>query len=210
MRPTITTVLAATTLLACAAYTSSSPPDPVTTPATTPTPTVATSTPTPTPSPTPASTAVTADGVIDRTDTDLGIVFTDLPDLTGPAIDALNTYTLFETDSWKATTTSKIPGDLAQITSGSVFDTVKTQADTNKKNGYTIDGVNRIAITDVKDTSSTKATIVTCQSDEDWAVTNKSGDIEKNLGPVVVTATVERPAGMPAWQVSSYAVGDAC
>jgi len=209
MRTTLATAVATATLLACAACTSSDPQDPDTTPATTPTPTVA-ATPTSTASPTPASTAVTADGVIDRTDEDLGIVFTDLPDVTGPAIDALNTYTLFETDFWKATTTSKVPDDLAQITSNSVFDTVKTQADTNKKNGYTIDGVNRIAIIDLKDTSSTKATIVTCQSDEDWVVTNKSGDTEKNLGPVVVTATVERPSGMPAWQVSTYTLGDAC
>jgi len=209
MRTTITTVLATATLLACAACTSSDPQDPVTTPAATPTPTVATSTPTPTASPTPASTAVTADGVIDRTDEDLGIVFTDLPDVTGPAIDALNTYTLFESDFWKATTTSKIPAELEQLTSPKVYDLVKTQVDTNKKNGYTMGGTNRIAITEVKDVDSTSATIVGCHDFDDWQITKKDGSTEEPPAHLSVTVTMSRPPeGL--WQADSYVWGDAC
>ncbi|ROS23832.1 hypothetical protein [Cellulomonas sp. PhB150] len=200
--------MAALVLASSTACTSDDAPDgPMTTAVTTPATTTAPPSPTPTATPTAA-----AEGPIDRTDTDLGIIFTDLPDVTGDAKAAVDVYTLYEADFWKALTTAKIPAELRAITSPAVYTNVKSQVDGNAKAGTTLSGANRVQLVDVK-ADADSASIETCQVSSDWLFTLKDGSTktgpEAGFDPIIIKVTMTHAAGSP-WTVDTYTAGDAC
>jgi hypothetical protein len=203
MRRVWAAVAIASTLAASAAGCSSDdePVAPASTGASTPTPTPAiAATPTPAPSASPV-----ADGPVDRSDKKLGIVFTDLPDVTGAKAAPIDAYTLFESDFWRATTTGKIPAEMRAFTSPGAYAIVKAQVDGNKNAGFTVAGTNRIAFLDTDSTKDT-ATVATCQDAADWQFTDSDGKVQSGsdagFGKVVVTMTLTKPEGLP-WQVET-------
>jgi hypothetical protein len=185
------------------------PVEPATTASSTPR---ETPTPTPTPTATPSASAA-ADGPVDRTDEKLGIIFTDLPDVRGAKTAPIDTYTLFESDFWRATTTGKIPAQLRAFTSPSAYAVVKAQVDGNKAGGFSVAGTNRIAFLETTSSKDT-ATISTCQDASDWQFTDADGKVqsgsEAGFGKVVVTITLTKAKGLP-WQVETVTnTGEKC
>jgi hypothetical protein len=89
------------------------------------------------PSPSPTPTLV---GPVDRSDEAVGIVFEDLPQVTGDALTALDTLTLYELEEQRATTTGEVDPALAMIASPDLVAAVQFQVDSNTTTGWTVGG----------------------------------------------------------------------
>ncbi|MBI9114551.1 hypothetical protein [Sanguibacter suaedae] len=84
-----------------------------------PSPTSATADPVP-PTETPTSEAPQEGVLVDHTDESVGLVFSDLPDVSGDEADILNTYQQFEHEVWFTNTTASLSETVAEVTTGSV------------------------------------------------------------------------------------------
>lgn len=122
--------LVVTALAGCTADDGFEIPEPTVTPAPTPTPT-----PTEDPSPEPG-----ADGPMDRSDTDLGIVFHDLPAVSGDARAALDVLTLFQVEFWRALSSGEIDPLMSTLAAPEVVSVVQAQLDGNASGGWTLLG----------------------------------------------------------------------
>lgn len=87
-------------------------------------PTAVAESPSPTPSP-------TAGLPVDRSDPKLGIVFEPLPAVTGDALTALDTLTLFEVEAWRAMTTGTVDPGLPIIATPGAISQLQAQLDGN-------------------------------------------------------------------------------
>lgn len=101
---------------------------------------LSTATTTPSATPEPIQTP-TPTGPVDRSDEAAGIVFTNLPDLTGDALSAFDTLTLYEVEERRAMIVGVIDPALGFIASPEVLDVVQVQIDGNAEGGWTIGGV---------------------------------------------------------------------
>lgn len=102
------------------------------------------STPTPTPSPTPDP-----DGITIGSDPALGIVFDDVPDLTGVEADVYDTVALYETAYWSTMTTNEVSPLFDVIAAPEVKTMMGQIATTNAGISADISGTYRVQITSV-------------------------------------------------------------
>ena len=121
-------------------------------------------TPEPTPTPTPT-------GPVDRSDEEVGIVFVDLPDVTGDALTAIDALTLYEVEEWRAMTTGVLDPSIAFFVSQEVMEIVQAQLDGNAESGWTIDGV-LVTTVDIVDADAHTAHATVCRDGVDALYTN--------------------------------------
>lgn len=161
----------------------------------------------PTPSP-------TVEGPIDRSDPDLGIVFTDLPDVSGDARSALDMLTLFEVEFWRALSTGAFDPSIGLIASPDVAAIVKAQVDGNVERGWTIDGVFHVTA-DIIEADAATARATMCEDFTDGIFTNDgvtySADEIDLAEASLIEVTLSRSEGADGpWTVTSYAHTDQC
>lgn len=111
------------------------------------------------PSPTP-----TVGLPVDRSDPKLGIVFEAVPAVTGDALTALDTLTLFEVEAWRAMTTGTVDPGLPIIATPGAISQLQAQLDGNAAGGWALSGDLRVKI-DIKEADAHAASAVLC---EDW------------------------------------------
>ena len=105
-----------------------------------------TATPTPTPTPTPTSIAGT---VVDLSDPELGIVFEDVPDLSGDEADVYNWISTFEVEYWRTLTTNQVSPGFDVFASAEERAKMASFAEQNTTAGLEIAGTYRVAIDDI-------------------------------------------------------------
>lgn len=113
----------------------------------------------------PSASPTPVDAPIDRSDPDLGIVFTDLPDVTGDARSALDTLTLFEVEAWRAQKGGVMNDVISLIASSEMVALLQAQLDGNAEGGWTLSGELDVAIT-VEQADAQSALATVCQ---DWS-----------------------------------------
>ncbi|WP_143082704.1 hypothetical protein [Cellulomonas sp. KH9] len=129
----------------------------------------------PTPSPTPAEDAAT-----DLSDAELGIVFVDTPDLTGPAASAHDAVAIFEVEYWRSKTTGATSPALAQFASPELLRKVEYGVQRNSEDGFGFDGTLHITISDVTIDGGT-ATASVCADYSDVLFTNVDGSAPQSF-----------------------------
>lgn len=125
-------------------------------PVETPTPTV-TATPSPSPSP-----AVDPDGIQEQSDPELGIVFEDVPELTGDEADVYDTVALFEKAYWLTMKTNEVHPSFDVLASPEVRDQMSGIAAQNASIGARIGGTFVSTIRDIAIASEGEATASAC------------------------------------------------
>lgn len=162
--------------------------------------------PTPTPTPTPT-------GPVDRSDEEVGIVFEDLPDVTGDALTALDTLTLFEVEEWRAMTTGAIDSDIAFFVAPEVVDLVQAQLDGNVEGGWTVDGVLTVTVQAI-DADAHTAHATVCRDDGSALYTDASGTYtpaELDLPDALLfNAVLSRIDETSPWMLESYDGAGTC
>jgi hypothetical protein len=119
-----------------------------------------------TPSPLPST-----GGPVDRSDEAVGIVFEDLPEVTGDALKALDTLTLYELEERRATTTGVFDPSIAMFASPDVVALVQGQVDGNAESGWTVGGV-LVSVVDIVDADAHTAHATVCRDASDVLYTN--------------------------------------
>jgi hypothetical protein len=150
---------------------------------------------------------------MDRSDPTLGIVFTDLPDVTGDARSAVNTLTLFEVEAWRALTTGVPSPTIPVIATPEVVALVQAQLDGNAGDGWTLSGELHESVS-IDTADAHTATAVVCQ---DWSevVSTKDGvpHTSEELGEdgtVRFDVAMSRVAENDPWMVLNYEWNETC
>lgn len=115
----------------------------------------------PTPSPTPEPSPSPTDGIQVHSDPEVGIVFEDVPDLTGDEAEVYNWIATYQKAYWQTLRTNEVSGILATITSADMQDRLAGIASGNAAGGVSIGGTFRTRISDIVVTGDT-ATGVKC------------------------------------------------
>ncbi|NTW40583.1 MAG: hypothetical protein HGA44_11975 [Cellulomonadaceae bacterium] len=107
---------------------------------------------TPTSTPTPMPT-----GVIETSDTDLGIVFEDVPDLAGDEAEVYNWVAVYEKEFWRILTTNTVAPTVDMLASPELKATLDALAQSNADDKSVIDGTLhvRVSLIDVQGDSAT-------------------------------------------------------
>ncbi|WP_156043739.1 hypothetical protein [Cellulomonas sp. URHE0023] len=162
--------------------------------------------PTPTPTPTPSS------EVQDQSDPALGIVFTDIPDLTGDEADVYNTLATYQKEYWRTLTTNTVSPAFSVIAAAEIQDRMQQIATTNANDLGQIGPVFHTSIGNVVVTGDTAQGAV-CEdfsgatfADKDGTYTPDEAGFEKRLKSV----TLSRVGGENRWIVLTSVVGDPC
>lgn len=173
-------------LSACAAQTSDLP-------GLTASPT-ATATPTPTPSP---------ETIQETSDPDLGIVFEDVPDLTGAEADVYDAVATFEKEYWRMMTTNTVSPAFAIIASPEITARMQQIADQNASVQLLLGGEFHTTISDVTVNGDT-ATASACDDYSDVTGTDPNGTYtsqEVGLENVMKRLTLA-PSPTGGWRVT--------
>lgn len=128
-------------------------------------------TPSPSPTPSATSTDVTA---TDLSDPELGIVFVDTPDLSGPAASAHDAVAIFRVEYWRSLTTGAVSPALVSFISPELLRKVESALQRDKESNYGYSGIIRISISDVVVDGAT-ATASVCADYSDVSFTNADG-----------------------------------
>lgn len=136
--------------------------------------------PTPSPTPTPTPGEVTA---TDLSDPELGIVFVDTPDLTGPAASAHDAVAIFQVESWRSVTTGVVSPALVQFASPELVRKTESLVQKNAEGGWGFDGVMKITISDVVVNGAT-ATVSVCRDYADVMFTNTDGSAPRSYAEI--------------------------
>lgn len=182
-----TATLLGALLTACAARTSDLP-------GLTASPT-ATASPTPTPSP---------EAIQETSDPDLGIVFEDVPDLTGAEADVYDAVATFEKEYWRMMTTNTVSPAFAIIASPEITATMQQIADQNAGVQLLLGGVFHSTISDVTVNGDT-ATASTCDDYNDVTGVDPNGTYtsqEVGLVNVGIRLTLA-PSPTGGWRVTT-------
>lgn len=145
-----------------------------------PTPSVTPSaTPTPTPEPSPT------DGIQVHSDPATGIVFEDVPDLTGDEAAVYNWIATHQNAFWETLRTNKVSATYASMSSTEVQDTAARIAANNASNGVRIGGEFHTRISDIVVTGDT-ATGLVCDDFRQATFTTDAGeftaeDVQQNV-----------------------------
>ena len=186
-------------------------------PATTPSMTTASPSPTVTPTSTPSPTSTDsriAGTVVDLTDPELGIVFTDVPDLSGDEADVYNWATTYEVERWRSMAANAVSPAFTTIASpevqARVAQMVAANADVRAQIGGTLQ-VRVLAITVEDDTA--EATV--CEDYSAVTFTDVDGpDTPEEAGfgePQKATVTLRRaPEGEGVWIVAGDVGAGTC
>ena len=164
----------------------------------------ATTTPSASPEPIPTPTPT---GPVDRSDEAAGIVFTNLPDLTGDALSAFDTLTLYEYLVQQSTTSGVFDSSLRIIAAPDLVEDVEYQVQQNAENGWTLSGVlgTTVAILDA-DAYTTHATV--CHDLTDLRFSQAGAEYTADeLGRDVrtfFTVVLSRFEDTSPWSVESY------
>lgn len=123
-----------------------------------------TGSPTPTASSTPDEIAAT-----DLSDPELGIVFVDTPDLTGPEASAHDAVAIFRKEHWRSQQAGTLSAVLPPLISPTLQEKVEYGLQRNRENGWTVGGTLKVTISDVTiDDTSASATVCLDYSEVDF------------------------------------------
>ncbi len=209
MRRTVAVAVAGVALVLTVSACSGSDPD---MPGLTASPT-ATTTPTPTPTPTPTSTSV-AGTVVDLSDPELGIVFEDLPDLSGDEADVYNWMATYRLEYWRTMRTNQPSPAFSVFTSPELAAEMARLAAENTADGWTVDGTFRVTIDDIVVNGDT-ATARTCDDYSGVTVTATDGPVSlQEAGvdvPLLLDVTLARtPTVDGLWTVLTTTGAGTC
>ena len=155
-----------------------------------------TATPTPTPTPTPSPTSI-AGTVVDLSDPELGIVFEDVPDLSGDEADVYNWMSTYRAEYWRTMRTNEPSPAFSVFTSPELQAEMARLAAENVADGWTVDGEFHVTIGDVAVDGDT-ATATTCDDYSAVTVTDAEGPVTlEEAGvdvPLLLEATLTRSA----------------
>ena len=110
---------------------------------------------TPEPSPTPT------DGIQIHSNTEAGILFDDVPDLTGDEAEVYNWIATYQKAFWETLRTNEVSDTFAAFTSAEVQDSLAQPASNNAAHGFRVGGTFTTWIRDIAVTGET-ATAVNC------------------------------------------------
>lgn len=166
-----------------------------------------TSTPTPSPSPTPDP-----DGILVQSDPEMGIVFDDVPTLTGVEADVYDTVALYEKAYWTTMTTNEVNPMFDILAAPELKDVMARVATNNGNAGAKIGGSYRVRISSVAITGDGTATAVACSDFQDVSF----ADAERSYTPQEAgfgerqRSTYVLRLGAPNWQVVSNEQEGSC
>ncbi len=126
---------------------------------------------TPTPTPSPTSIAGT---VVDLSDPELGIVFEDVPDLSGDEADVYNWVSTFEVEYWRTLTTNSVSPGFDVFASAEERAKMARFAEQNTTAGLEIAGTYRVTIDDIVVNGDT-ATGLACDNYADVTLARPDG-----------------------------------
>ncbi|WP_156043730.1 hypothetical protein [Cellulomonas sp. URHE0023] len=162
--------------------------------------------PSPTPTPTPSS------EVQDQSDPALGIVFTDIPELTGDEADVYNTLATFEKEYWRTLTTNTVSPAFSVIASVEIQDRMQQAATNNANDLVHIAGVFHTSVGSVVVTGDT-AQGSACEDFSQATFADKNGTAtpdEAGFSKRLVPFTLGRVPGEDRWVVLTTVAGDPC
>jgi len=146
-------------------------------------------------------------------DAKLGIVFHDVPRLTGAEAQVYNTLSVGQTEYWRTMTTNAVSPAFAIIGSGTVQNEMQEIVATNTKGKITIGGVFNTTVSDVKVKGDT-ATGVTCDDYKDMTVKDPKGSYTPDqVGygtPSRSDVTLQRIPGKDVWKIQRSVVDGSC
>ena len=163
----------------------------------------ASTTPEPTPTPTPTPTSE----VQDLSDPDLGIVFEQVPDLTGDAAAVYNTLATYEVEYWRMMTTNQVSPAFSVLASAEIQARIQQIAATNAAiEGGTIGGVFRAQVGEVTVDGDT-ATSTLCDDYRDVTFADPQGTYtpeQAGFGePRLAKLTLTRIAAESRWLIQT-------
>lgn len=160
-------------------------------------PEVHTAEPTPTPE---------VDAVRDLSDPAAGIVFTDLPDVTGPEAAAVNAYMTFEVLAWTALTTNVVPVELDSIASMTVVSDVTARVDAQVASGAVRGGTQTTSPrVDLVEADRVSLSACTTEADVEIIYPDRVNMVPEGVSPTY-RATAELALHGTAWVVASHDV----
>lgn len=133
-----------------------------------------TASPTPTASPSPTPEPTPTDGIQVHSDPEAGIVFEDVPDLTGDEAEVYNWIATYQKAFWQTLRTNEVSGTFASFTSAEIQDTMARVAAANTEDDVTIGGTFHTRVFDVVVNGDT-ATGVKCNDFRDATFTTAEG-----------------------------------
>lgn len=162
---------------------------------------------TPTPTPTPTG------GVQDQSDTALGIVFTDVPELSGDEADVWNWIATYEKEYWRTMTTNEVSPAFSAIGSAAVQKSMAEVVRDNRDVSATIGGTFRATVGGVTVDGDT-ATGVACDDYTDVTFEDADGpDTPEEAGfgePRRKRLTLLRGQAEGIWRVETVKVEGTC
>ena len=164
----------------------------------------ATRTPTPTPSPSESPTSI-AGTVVDLSDPELGIVFEDVPDLSGDEADVYNWLSTYRVEYWRTLLSNEPSPAFEVFTSPELQADMAQNAAENAADGWIVEGTFHATIGDIVVEGDT-ATATTCDDYTSVRITDRDGPLTlEELGaevPVLLQATLARSTrGEGTWTV---------
>ena len=170
-----------------------------------------TATPTPTPTPSPTSIAGT---VVDLSDPELGIVFEDVPDLSGDEADVYNWVATFEVEYWRTMTTNQVSPAFSVFASPEVRAEIEGLVTDNVADGWVVEGVYRVTVNDIAVTGDT-ATAKVCDDYSSVTVIDNEGPVtldDAGVGtPLLVEVALARnPATDNLWTIGDTSLVGSC
>ena len=162
--------------------------------------------PTPTPSPTPSPTSI-AGTVVDLSDPELGIVFEDVPDLSGDGADVYNWLATFEVEYWHALVTDELSPALDVFTSPETKADLAQIAASNSADGTEFGGVFHVTVGGIRVDGDT-AVGTTCDDYREVTVADSTGPLtleEEGMDvPILIEYTLSRhPTANGVWIVGA-------
>ncbi|MBD8057889.1 hypothetical protein IC607_02785 [Cellulomonas sp. JH27-2] len=177
---------------------------------------------TPTQGATPAATPTTATssgapaqrGAQDLSDPKLGIVFADVPGLTGAAADAYNSLARYETEYWRTLTTNKVSPGVSELYGTDAATSLKKIAAANAKNKADIGGTVHVTISDVAIAKNGRsATATVCDNFDQATFKDPSGTYtpkEAGFGPRRQKVTVTPGPANGFWRIYKIETEGSC
>ena len=166
------------------------------------------STPTATPTPTPTSTQSKIAGtVVDLSDAELGIVFDDVPELSGDEADVYNWIATYEVEVWRSLTTNEVSPGVAHIASPEVVSAMERNAAGNADLDARIGGLFRVSVAGIQVDGDTGSGTV-CHDYRDVTFADSAGEYtpeEAGFGDrKAATLTLQRRAdAVGIWMITS-------
>lgn len=167
--------------------------------------------PTATKSPAPAPTPT--DGPEDMSDPEVGIVFEDIPAVTGDAADVHNWMSAVEVEQWRSLTTTIVSASLSAYASGTVQEDMQVTVNSNKAKGNVMGGVLRVRIGDIRvDGDTAKGTACRNYTDVTFADAERTYTVQE-VGrdqPRLMEMTLARVSGEDRWTVQTLGWNGTC